>query len=290
MITQVEEFKEIIEGQYGIKDLKTYDDYKMKVGNGNLTKAEVELLSPDNVNSCSFWEYIDKNPEIAKDAIAFGVTKDRTIDDVNSQNLGLAWSLNALSFLMLYKDEVNAPILDIGAGYGMLKEFIKKNTRLKYYGVDVYPKIDGVLQIGPDGSTLPPTIAAMTFGMIISVNVFQHLSIKQRRHYYEQIAKILHPGGGIFTVTISTVNLNSVNVKKPFICKENGKGYTCHYGQYVECQSYPEVIADLQKHFTILSLAHRTHDDSFTFHCVRKPEPPPVAYDNTVTLADSKKA
>ena len=31
MITNVEEFKEIVEGQYGIKDLKTYEDYKMKV-------------------------------------------------------------------------------------------------------------------------------------------------------------------------------------------------------------------------------------------------------------------
>ena len=272
MITNVEEFKEIVEGQYGIKDLKTYEDYKMKVGTAGVTKAEVELMSPDNVNSCSFWEYIEKNPEIAKDAIAFGVTKDKTRDDVNKQNLDLAFSLNAFSYLMLCKDVVDMPLLDIGAGYGMLKEFVERHTKAKYYGVDVYPKFEGILQIGPDGSTLPPAIMNTWFGFIISVNVFQHLSIKQRRHYYEQIAKILHPNGGIFTVTISTYN-KSPNQRKPFMCAEDGKGYMCHYGQYVEVQSYQEVIADLSKHFRILSLAHRVFDDSFTFHCVKLPPP-----------------
>ncbi len=278
MITNVEEFKEIIEGNYGIKDLKTYEDYKMKVGNKGITKAEIELLSPDNVNSCSFWEYIEKNPEIAKDAIAFGVTKDRTREDVNRQNLGLAISLNAMSFVLLYANEVGMPLLDIGAGYGMMKEFVEKYTKARYTGVDVYPKFDGVLQVGPDGSTLPPEIMNAWFGIVISVNVFQHLSIKQRRHYYEQIAKILHPAGGIFTVTISTYNKTS-GVRMPFMCKEDGKGYMCHYGQYVECQSYQEVIADLTKHFSILSLAHRTCDDSFTFHCVKLPPPPPAPLD-----------
>ena len=277
MITNVEEFKEIVEGQYGIKDLATYEDYKMRMGTNGVTKAEVELMSPDNVNSCSFWEYIEKNPEIAKDAIAFGATKDKTHDDVNRQNLSLAWSLNALSFVMLFKDEVGAPILDIGAGYGMLKEFVEKNTRLKYYGVDVYPKVEGVLQVGCDGSTLPPPIANMIFALVVSVNVFQHLSIKQRRHYYEQISRILHPEG-LFTVTISTDNKNP-NMRKPFVCAENGKGYMCHYGQYVECQSYPEVIADLSKHFRIHSLVHRVFDDSFTFHCGKLPPPTPAPLD-----------
>ena len=86
MITNVEEFKQVIEGNYGITDLKSYDEYKRKKGPTGITKEEVELLSPDNVNSCSFWEYIEKNPEIAKDAVAFGLTKERSIDEVNQQN------------------------------------------------------------------------------------------------------------------------------------------------------------------------------------------------------------
>ena len=176
---------------------------------------------------------------------------------------------------MLYGNEVNIPILDIGAGYGMMKEFVKKYTKAEYHGVDVYPKFEGVLQVSPDGSTLPPAIMNTLFGIVISVNVFQHLSIKQRNHYYEQVAKILHPDCGIFTVTISTYN-KTANLRKPFICADDGKGYMCHYGQYVECQSYPEVIADLSKHFRILSLAHRPCDDSFTFHCVKLPPPPPA--------------
>lgn len=273
MITNVEEFKEIVEGQYGIKDLKTYENYKLKVGINGITKAEVELMSPDNVNSCSFWEYIEKNPEIANDAISFGATKGKTHEDVNKQNWGLAHSLNAFSYLMLYKDEVNMPLLDIGAGYGMLRDFVREHTKAIYQGVDVYPKFEGVLQVGPDGFTLPPAIMNTWFGMVISINVFQHLSIKQRNYYYEQIPKILHPEG-IFTMTISTYNKDSVNVRKPFMCAEDGKGYMCHYGQYTECQSYKEVIADLSKHFRILSLAHRVFDDSFTFHCIKLSPPP----------------
>jgi SAM-dependent methyltransferase len=283
MITNVEEFKEVIEGNYGIKDLPTYEEYKKKTGARGLTKAEVELLSPDNVNSCSFWEYIAKNPEIAKDAVAFGVTKEKSIVDVNKQNYGLACSLGALQFIMLYKDEIGMPILDIGAGYGMLKEFVQQNTKLSYWGVDVYPKIEGVQQVASDGSTLPPNIMASKFGLIVACNVFQHLSLKQRRHYYEQVAQILYPNFGIFTVTHSSERPNSV--RKSFKCAEDGQGYVCHYGQYTPVQSVQEIEGDLLKHFNIISICQRPFDDSFTFHCSRREQPPATTHIPTLDEA-----
>src|SRR5208283_2659963 len=98
---------------------------------------------------------------------------------------------------------------DIGAGYGMLKEFVEQNTKLHYVGVDVYPKIEGICQIGPDGSTLPPNIAGSLFGIVACINVFEHMSIKQRRHYYEQIEKILYPKWGIFSSTHCTYRPNA---------------------------------------------------------------------------------
>jgi len=275
MIANVEEFKEIIEGNYGITDIPTYNEYKRKVSKfGGVTQSEVELLSPDNVNSCSFWEYIAKNPEIAKDAVSFGITKEQSIADVNRQNYGLACGLGALQFVMCYKDEVGMPILDIGAGYGMLKEFVEQNTKLSYWGVDVYPKVEGVQAVAQDGSTLPPNIATAKFGLVVSCNVFQHLSLKQRRHYYEQVADIIYPGFGIFTVTLSTDGPNSK--QKPFKCKDTGQLYVCHYGQYTPVQTVQEIEKDLTEHFNIISVVQRPMDDSFTFHCVKRDGKPTI--------------
>jgi len=265
----IEEFKEVIEGHYGITNIPSYNEYKKKTGERGITKQEVELLSPDNVNSCSFWEYIEKNPEIAKDAIAFGITKEQSQEEVNKQNFGLACSLNALSYVTLYKECDGMPLLDIGAGYGMLKSFVKLHTKLKYCGVDVYPKIDEVYPVGKDGSTLPPNIAASSFGLVVAVNVFQHLSVKQRRHYYEQIEKILIPDFGVFTVTLNAMIPNTP--LRPFKCNDDGKFYMCHYGQYTEVQNIQEIEQDLLKHFRILSMSQRVlvGDNSFTFHCCR---------------------
>ena len=267
MINNVAEFKDVIEGNYGITDLKAYNDYKVKMGQSGVTKEEIVLLSPDNINSCSFWEYIEKNPEIAKDAISFGVTKEMPREKVNEQNFGLACSLNALSYIILYKECIGMPILDIGAGYGMLRDFVKQNTKLHYCGVDVYPKVDDVYPVAEDGSTLPPNIAASMFGLVISVNVFQHLSVKQRRHYYEQVEKILHPDCGVFTVSHIAHLPNSPH--KPFRGND-GKFYMCHYGQYTEVQTLEELKQDLTKHFNILSMSHRCMGNTFTFHCARK--------------------
>ncbi len=265
----IQEFQQVIEGDYKISDLKSYGEYKYSVtAKGGVTKAEVERLSPDNVNSSSFWEYIEKNPEIKNDAICFGVGKDGTKEEVNKRNFALACSMNVFCPILAYKDCLGMPLLDIGAGYGMLKEFVEQNTKLKYFGVDVYPKVDGVLQVAADGSTLPAEIMSLAgnFGLVMSVNVFQHLSIKQRRHYYEQVQQLLHPGCGVFTFSIAC---KIPNVKRGFVCEETGREYMCHYGQYTEMQTHPEVVEDLIKHFHILSTIHR-NDHSFTFQCSRK--------------------
>ena len=272
MITNVQEFKEIIEGEFGITNLKAYGDYKAKHGGGKLTKEEVERMAPENVDSCSFWEYIEKNPELAKDAIAFGVTKDNTIQDANNHNFGLACDVSTLNYLLTYKDCVNMPILDIGAGYGMLRDFVAQFTKLSYFGVDVYPKIPGVQKVAADGSTIPANIMAAKFGVVVCTNVFQHMSVKQRRHYYEQVSKILYPKWGIFSSSHMVI---TPDMKQPigFTCGD-GKQYCCHYGQYTEIQKVEEVIEDLEKYFEIMTINQRVRDGSVTFHCILKPEIP----------------
>lgn len=270
MITTVEQFKEVVEGDYKITDLKAYNEYKADLWKRKATKEEVERMSPDNVDSCSFWEYIEKNPELAKDAIGFGITKEQSIADVNRGNFGLACDCGTLSYVWKYKDVANLPILDIGAGYGMLKEFVQTYTKLQYNGVDVYPKIEGVHKVAPDGFTLPSPINSMQFGLVIATNVFQHLSVNQRRGYYAQIGKLLIPSWGIFSVS-QVVSMPGRD--NGFKCKDDPtKNYMVHYGQFTEIQSLPEIMDDLSKHFQVLTITQRLHDQSFTFHCVAKPQ------------------
>ncbi len=266
----IQEFKEVIEGDYKITDLHTYGEYKSAVSKRGITKNEVEKLSPDNVNSSSFWEYIEKNPEIAKDAICFGVKKDDAKEEVNKRNFSLACAMNVFCPVLAYKDCTNMPILDIGAGYGMLKEFVEQYTKLRYIGVDVYPKVEGVLYVGTDGSTLPNTVMFLRgqFGLVMSINVFQHLSIKQRRHYYEQISELLHPTCGVFTFSMCCVSSNGTT--RGFKCEETGREYMCHYGQYTELQTHQEVMEDINKHFIIQSVTQRG-DSYFTYQVSKKP-------------------
>ncbi len=269
MITKLEEFTEIIEGQYHIKDIPTYMEFKKDRGKNGVSQSEIELMSPDSVNSASFWQWIENNPQLAKDSIAFNATPEMSIEQVNKNNLGLACQLGMLNTLIMYRDCEGMPILDIGAGYGMLKEFVEKNTKLKYVGVDVYPKIPGILPLIDNDSTLPPNVKASQFGAVIATNVFQHLSIKQRRHYYEQVFEILHPFVGIFSVSLTCNNPESNNCAG-FKCNETGKRYMCHYGQYTEIQDFNDIIQDLKKHFNIITITQRPWDNSVAFHCTVK--------------------
>jgi SAM-dependent methyltransferase len=275
MITTLEDFTEVIEGTYNIKDIPSYVEYKRARDSrtGGVPQSEIDLMSPDAINSASFWEWIEKNPQLAKDAIGFNATPDVPIAEVNRKNFCLACQLGMVNNIMMFRDVPNMPLLDIGAGYGMLKEFVEKETKLKYYGVDVYPKVPGVLPLVDGDSTLPPEVMNEKFGLVVSTNVFQHLSIKQRRHYYEQIAKILHSGVGIFSVSMVCNEPNRPTCG--FISQETKKSYMCHYGQYTEIQMINEVFEDLAKHFCIIAYLHRPGDYSFSFHCALKPMPTP---------------
>src|SRR3989304_2362491 len=96
------DFKEVVEGNYGITDLKAYDEYKKKMWEQGITKEVVDRMSPDHINSCSFWEYIEKNPQLAKDAIAFGATQDTSYELVNQHNYRLACGLGTLNYVWTF--------------------------------------------------------------------------------------------------------------------------------------------------------------------------------------------
>lgn len=253
--------KEVVEGKLGITSMESYVEYKKKIWEEPVSLTEVEELSPDKVDSSEFWKYCDEVPDFKYDTVAFGQTKDSNPENSNKQNFVVAADMGAFSKIVMHGG-YQFNILDIGAGFGMMKEAMTRFAPLSvYHGVDVYPKFEGVLKV--EDCILPPEIMAKKFGYVFMVNVHQHLSIRQRRTYYEQVAKICD---GFFVLTACIDN----NGRLGFKCKDTNRRYMVHYGQFTEMQTFNETIEDLSQHFTFSSIQHRCADDCYCFHLTSK--------------------
>lgn len=252
--------KEVVEKKLGVTTMESYIEYKKRIYETPVSLEEIEELSPDKVDSSEFWKYCDEVPDFKYDTVAFGQPASSTPDSCNNQNFTLAADLGTFSKIVMHSGYA-FNVLDIGAGFGMMKDAMKRFAPFTtYHGVDVYPKFEGVLKV--EDCILPPEIMEKKFGYVFMVNVNQHLSIRQRRSYYEQIAKICD---GYFVLTC-----HPDNGKQGFRCKDNDKRYMVHYGQFTEMQTYEEIIQDLTQHFNINCIQQRCVDNSFCFHLASK--------------------
>lgn len=246
-------FEEIL-NKRGITSLETYTTYKKNIAVTGISLADIEELSPDNIDSTEFWKFCDNHKSFKYDSISYGVTVEDNVEKVNDMNFFLAAESGALSNLARIsvldkKCEFKYQILDIGAGYGMLKRHLEttypKNTI--YTGVDVYPKFEGVIQV--TDCILPSEVMNQKFNFVFAINTFQHLSTRQRLSYYEQIKKILCDGFFAMTMVI-----DSLNNPLGFYCNDNKRRYMCHYGQFTLIPTYEELISEISAYFTVRSI------------------------------------
>lgn len=232
----------------GIKDMPTYkayiDEYHRDIDPKKHTPDEVEALSPDNVDNAAFWrlseEIFGTDPVCNAE---YGNTYSKM--EGNRNNLFLFESGGGLAFIKRLFSNWRGDVLEIGPGYGSFKNWVELNTVMTYYGVDVYPKIDGVDQALPNGLMGPETLARR-YGLVVSTNVFQHLSVNQRRAYYRDVASILQPNGYFI---MNNIHSDRTNEKYRH---EDGKFYMRHYGQLTEIQKSQEIIDDVQAHMNVL--------------------------------------
>ncbi len=80
----------------------------------------------------------------------------------------------------------------------------------------------------------------------MSVNVFQHLSVNQRRQYYADIHEMLEPKG-FFMFGNSIDEMPDVDPRRD----ANGKVWTRHYGQLTEVQRVEQIWTDLMPYFDV---------------------------------------
>ena len=251
------EIKDILINKYGIIDQNSYKEFTSKRFKDGITQEEVDLLSPDNVNNNDFWQFINEfygiDPVCQTNYAQFKVGNKMV---ANRRNLGIC-RLDGTLNVIDHNKYCGCTFLEIGAGFGCIKNYVEVNTNLDYAGVDVYPQIHDVIKSNPDGS-LPDSILKLPvtsnyFGIVFSTNVFQHLSVNQRKKYYQQIRSIIHEQGIFaFNTTIYSEprNVDGVAFYK---CKDSNKAYIGHYAQYTEVLSFQEEVNNIIEWFDISS-------------------------------------
>jgi hypothetical protein len=267
------EIKRILVDELGFSRLEDYkrwiDETRPKIAP---TTDRIDRLSPDNVDCRDFWRVCDElfgADPVCNVAITPAVGKlPHPIEsdmDANRTNLRLAKSLGITFFL---DENANSRLktLEIGPGYGSLKHYIETHTQHLYTGVDVFPRIPGLVQATAQG-TLPQSMIEQERGeysYVVSSNVFQHLSARQRSTYFRDVHVLLHDGG------IFLFNLHVDTGKFPAHMRDaQGNAWCDHYAQYTLIPKPRPLHDELSSLFEILYLTQR-YDSLFNFVCQKR--------------------
>jgi hypothetical protein len=265
-----QEIRRILVEDLGFRDLEAYKKWiETERPTTSLTRERIERLSPDVVDCRAFWNVCDElfgtdpvcNISVAPEVGSLPYAIETRMD-ANRMNLRLAKSLGVTAFL-----EENAharlSVLEIGTGYGSLKSFIETHTNHTYMGVDVVPRVSGVVETTPDG-LLPRSLVDddhNRFSYVVSSNVFQHFSARQRTQYIADAHTLLHKLGlFIFNLTVDTAKIPQ------YMRDSAGGAWADHYGQYTPIPRGDVVYGELAKTFRILYVTQR-YDGLFNFVC-----------------------
>ncbi len=262
--------RELVEG-FGFTDLNAYrrwiehDRRQLK-----LNAELIARLSPDHVDCRDFWRVCDElfqldpvcnsavNPSVGR--LPYAVENRM---DANRLNLRLARAFGITDYL-----EENAQqrlkVLEVGPGYGSLMNFIETHTNHEYTGVDVAPRMPGIVQATAEG-LIPEELLRQGIGSysyVISTNVFQHLSGKQRKRYYEDARSLLARGGlFIFNLCVDTG-------KAGYLRDSAGNAWCDHYGQFTPIPK-TDIYSELGALFGVLYVTQR-YDGVFNFVCQKQ--------------------
>lgn len=266
------DIRHVLTNELGFHNLRDYQKWIEEVRPTISPNQElVDRLSPDNVDCRDFWKVCDElfgmdpvyndtlQPKVG--VVPFPI---ETTTDANRMNLRLAKCLGITAFL---DENASARLktLEIGPGFGSLKNYIETHTMHIYQGIDVYPRLPGVLQTTAEG-LIPEDFLRREQGQyayVVSSNVFQHLSSRQRSKYYKDSHMLLASGGlFIFNLHVDTGKLSS-NIKDA-----EGRAWCDHYGQYTLIPKANDLYSELAKLFNILYVTQR-YDSLFNFVCQR---------------------
>ena len=260
-----------IEGGYVADTFLVTSDIKGEVVEGDgmtiITENLVERLSPHRIDSNLFWK---------KAVDTFAITPISRIQLNTPEEINLnSWRnihsrfWNSPFLKAKYKGKNIPKILEIGPGYGCVKNFIdnqknyqiivsgkpskKENLKIEnYYCIDVNPLFEYERMFKTDGQTIPEEIPK-DLDVVYSVNVFQHLHEEQRHDYYKQILPRLKKDG-IFVMSLFVVNEENEKIKfhgggKLFGWQDDkGNYYSNFFSQFIRIPWDHELLKEVYDH------------------------------------------
>ena len=208
------------------------------------SKEAIEKLHPDKIDINYFWEYLTQKFPCYPIS---GHPECRTPEDVNKANLFAHKKMDTIAKLdELFAENSESSIFEIGPGYGNILHYLQENYNDEnYYAIDVNPLFEHDRVFKCDGRNIPEDVGS-SFDIVYSVNVFQHLSKKQRSSYYEQIYNILKPGGA-FTFSMFVFHpQNKDNLALWGLRGEDGRPYCHMLSQITEVDTFEEIDTELK--------------------------------------------
>lgn len=265
------EIRRIITEDLGFTDLGAYRKWIEHVRpTFHPTAEQIERLSPDGVDCRDFWKVCEEvfgDDPVCNVAVSPRVgTLPYAIEtriDSNRMNLRLAKSLGVVAFLEEFAQD-RLKTLEIGPGFGSLKNFIESHTAHIYMGIDVFPRIPGVLEATAEGF-IPEGFVEQErdlIGYVIATNVFQHMSAKQRTRYFGDAHALLRKGGLFIFNTL-------VDSGKALVRDKRGNAWCDHYGQYTLIPKASSIYEEVSSRFGILYVTQR-YDGVFNFVCQKQ--------------------
>lgn len=235
-------------------------------------KKDINRLNPDKINNVEFWQYLTKHFPLSS---VCGAKNVKTMQELLDTNVILPVSFGFFEYLFSMLRKKNLNVLEIGFGYGLMKFMIDRinarevpeqyadiNNQIAYFGIDIVNRFERIEEkpcyFITDGNSIPDEIPS-NLDMVFSLNVFQHLSVKQRQNYLKLAYDKLRIGGKfIFSANVMTDD----NVGD--ICwgvrDKSGRCYTHFFGQYTPCETTYEIedfvtsIGYSIEHFQVLDM------------------------------------
>jgi hypothetical protein len=268
-----QEIKRNLVDDLGFATLADYKKWIDEVRPGvTPTPERIAKLSPDGLDCRDFWRVCEElygMDPVCNVAVAPKVgTLSHAVEthmDSNRLNLQLAKSFGITSFLEEFAD-ARLKILEVGPGFGSLKSYVETHTKHLYTAVDVFPRFPGVIETTAEGF-IPAELVEVGRGgyaYVISSNVFQHLSARQRARYFRDAHTLLRVGGlFIFNLLVDTGKL-AANTRD-----RNGVAWCDHYCQYTLVPKIGDLYEALATSFDILYVTQR-YDSVFNFVCQKR--------------------
>lgn len=253
-----------------IADPSKKEDIEIQGKNMFLSSELVKDLSPDTVDSRDFWRNATKHFPLF--SVCGGKPQIENVDEVNKLTFSFAHSLNAIYWVTTYLEHnPNAKLLEIGPGHGGFHQYVTSIIDDEnYYAIDVNPLFQHPRLFQTTGCTIPNKVPKK-LDVVYSINVFQHLSKKQRTNYYQRIHKRLSDSGVfIFGMFLRKPENEAWPVWN--YSDKNGRYYVQFFGQFTEVDTEEELLTELSNiGFSVRDITPtevKTHYR--TFICMRK--------------------